>query len=690
MSRARPVRRLAAAAVIASLLSTAVVAEHGSAADAPSGFAGGSITELNPSGAWSWFEGPRAIHTDCELLVGSVSATGMIDVSTMDLSTRSTRVDHIGGPVEIDDHNSPGLVELPDGRISAAWSRHNKDRTVRNVERPASMWNWYQTPSVLATQGVTYSNLVRLAGAGVDEETDQEPAGRLYNFFRGDGYRTIFSTSDDLGRTWSTPSTLLRKQSQRPYPVYDDDGESRIDVATTEGHPREYAPGTSVYHGFIEDGAIRRSDGSVIADEDFGIAPEELTLVYERGEDERAWTLDVITPTETSPATIVLSVRDLGDDVLSHQRNRYLYATWNGDDWVVNPLAWAGDSLYEAEEFYTGGVALDPTDPTHVVLSTNVDPTTGLPLVPAVGRTVAAHELYDGFTADGGASWTFQPITVASTESNLRPVIADPGSDARSLVWLQGTYVSYRQYATRVVGIVEGTATGPCPTPLATDGAEAFAGDFDGDGLTDWLDYRPGSAPDVVHWGDGDRTVTSVNGQYRPQVRRVADGRDEIFWANPAASYRWVEQGHQFVSSAIRHAANVELLVGDFDGDGLDDVFHYRPGTESDRIYWTDGTSTPLRVNGVYRPIVGDFNGDDRDDLLWYAPGGAADYYWRFDPGHRWTSFRTGVSGQYEPAVGDIDGDGTDDVFWRRSTGGGYQWLHAVGAIPQPTSFAVG
>ncbi len=666
----------------ASILTAAIGSERGAAAQVGGdGFAGGTVEELNPSGAWSWFEGPRAMHTDCELLVGSVSTAGLIDVSTTALETGATRVDHIGGPVESDDHNSPGLTDLPDGKIAAAWSRHHQDVEIHNVERPGAMWNWYETVSVTASQRVTYSNLVRLSSEGI--------SGRLYNFFRGNGFDSIFSFSDDQGRTWSDPATLIRKYRNRPYVVFDDDGESRIDLATTEGHPREYTQGTGVFHGYVEDGFIRRSNGTVVGTVDFGVAPEELTRVYQQTADERAWTIDVTTPTVSAPATIVLSVRDLATGTADHRRNRYLYATYNGGSWVVNELAWAGDSLYPSEQYYTGGVAIDPADPTHVVVSTNVDPITGNRLPPAPGRTVAAFELFDGFTSDGGATWTFQPITGNSSESNIRPVIPDPGVAARSLVWLQGSYASYLSYTTRVMGIVEGTASGSCPPPLETDRAEAFPGDFDGDGRTDWFDYQPGSAPDVVHWGDGDRTSTAVNGRYDPQLRRGADGRDQIYWTSPGASYRWLENAHGFSTASIPHASAVELQVGDFDGDGVDDVFHYRPGTASDRIYWSDGTSTPLRVNGDYRPVVGDFTGDGFDDILWYAPGATADYYWRFLPGHRWTSHATGISGRYEPAVGDIDENGTDDIFWRRSNGGGYQWRHATGTTPRPTSVPV-
>ena len=657
---------------VAALLGSITVPAN--AQTATPGFAGGAIRELNPSGAWSWFEGPRVLHTDCELLVGSVSSRGMIEVTSASLDSSAIRIDEIGGRVEADDHNSPGLVELADRKVAAAWTRHNKDSAVRNAERPGAMWNWFDTAPVSAA-GVTYSNLADLSEEGLE--------GRLYNFFRGNGWQSLFSYSDDHGRTWSTPETLLRKYNHRPYVVFDDDGTRRIDLATTEGHPRDYSDGTGIFHGYIEGERVRRSDGTIVGTTAFGIAPEELTRVYEPAGDERAWTHDVLTPTASTPPTIVFSVRDLAPDTPTLQRNRYLYATWDGSDWNAHHLAWAGDSLYPAEEFYTGGVAIDPADPDHVVLSTNVDPTTGLPLLPAPGRSMAAHQLYDGFTTDGGASWSFVRITQDLDASSIRPVIPDPGTSARSLVWMQGDYTSYLDYDTAMMAIVEGVPAGACPPPLDSRGPTSFPGDFDGDGQTDWFDYRPGSAPDSVSWGDGDRTTHVVNGTYEPQVQRGADGRDRIVWASPTTSYAWSEDGHGFVSARVTHASDVQLISGDFDGDGVDDLFHYRAGKARDRIYWSDGTSTPLYVNGTYQPLAGDFTGDGIDDLLWYAPGAASDYYWRFEAGHSWSSIATRVGGEYVPAIGDIDQDGTDDIFWRRATGGGFHWLHQIETVPE-------
>jgi hypothetical protein len=104
----------------------------------------------------------------------------------------------------------------------------------------------------------------------------------------------------------------------------------------------------------------------------------------------------------------------------------------------------------------------------------------------------------------------------------------------------------------------------------------------------------------------------------------------------------------------------------DFDANGFDDVFWYRPGTASDAL-WRMGpngrTSVPVAVNGTYAPFTGDFDGNGYDDVFWYAPGPGADSIWYAGPGG-FTSRSLPVGGTYRPVVGDVNRNGYDDIFW--------------------------
>jgi hypothetical protein len=88
-----------------------------------------------------------------------------------------------------------------------------------------------------------------------------------------------------------------------------------------------------------------------------------------------------------------------------------------------------------------------------VFLSADVHPATGVPLVSR--RDGNRHfELFEGESADGGASWCWTALTVDSTEDNLRPVVPVWDEHHTALLWLRGRYINYRQYDLDVVGMI--------------------------------------------------------------------------------------------------------------------------------------------------------------------------------------------------------------------------------------------
>lgn len=137
-------------------------------------------------------------------------------------------------------------------------------------------------------------------------------------------------------------------------------------------------------------------------------------------------------------------------------------------------------------------------------------------------------------------------------------------------------------------------------------------------------------------------------------------------------------------------AWDAQLLAGDFDGDGVDDVFGYRPGSASDGIAWNGAPKAfrSQRVNGDYLPLVEDFDGDGDDDVFWYAAGSRPDYLWWSDGDRTFTSTPARVNGTYQPFVGDFDGNGAGDVFWYApgSTPDYVWWGGASGFSSRPTT----
>jgi len=118
-----------------------------------------------------------------------------------------------------------------------------------------------------------------------------------------------------------------------------------------------------------------------------------------------------------------------------------------------------------------------------------------------------------------------------------------------------------------------------------------------------------------------------------------------------------------------------QLLFGDFDGDGEDDVF-WANGSQW-RISWS-GTSAWETVNtsGYTNVQIGDLDGDGRDDVF-LATGSA--WYVSWAGTSPWDLINN--SSYTNVQLGDIDGDGADDVFladgrrWFYSSGGTSRWI---------------
>lgn len=112
------------------------------------------------------------------------------------------------------------------------------------------------------------------------------------------------------------------------------------------------------------------------------------------------------------------------------------------------------------------------------------------------------------------------------------------------------------------------------------------------------------------------------------------------------------------------------IALGDFDGDGISDVFSTQDGTWR----WVPGGMggwQDLNTSGVELTSLrfGDFTGDGKTDVF-----NANGSVWRVSAGgnNPWQTLRTTSDPLGDLAFGDFDGDGITDVF--RTSGGKWQW----------------
>ncbi len=669
----------------ASVALAAIAATPPSGAEAQvSPVAPPETTVLLDSGAWSWFEDERVVidAAGTRLYVSAVAdapTPGEVVVGEVDMATGARGIASLGA-AEMDDHNSAAMWESPVGEVVAAWSRHSAD-TVITTHRRRTDGSWLRLPPVTADSSrVTYNNLYSVLA--------EDGGEMLFDFYRGARFDPQAMASTDAGRTWSRLGTVLRDPADstttRPYVRYASRGD-RIDLIATEAHPG--AAATSIYHGFILGGIVHTSFGEPLGPVGSGVPVTALTRIAAPAPAAASWTVDIGYDPATGHPIAAYSTTISVDD------HRYHVARWDGATWQRQEIAFAGRALYAVESHYTGLVALDPTDGNRVVISTDVDPVTGAPLVSGTdGRR--HYELFDGRRQPNG-TYAWSPLTANSTQDNIRPVITANGSGAWALAWMRGRYTTYRDYALEIVGVVrrpDGTPVTTAPTSsrlpvvpgiaapavLPTAGVP-IAGDFDPHGADDVYLYRPGSGRDDLIIGDDGRypvhaAAPAVRGTYRPIAGDYdGDGDTDILWYAPgtAADHLWTADGDTtFTSRPLSITGSYRPVAGDYDGDGATDILWYAPGTAADHLWTANGDTTftsraTAPINGTYTPVPGDYDANGADDILWYAPGTAADHLWTANGDTTFTSRATApINGTYTPVPGDYDANGADDILW--------------------------
>ncbi|MGQ1783749.1 glycoside hydrolase family 88 protein [Saccharicrinis sp. GN24d3] len=413
------------------------------------GGGGSQHTIFMHNGGWCWYQDPRAIISNGKIVIGGLNGqNGDVNVGVYNL-----RGDSIEGRVTLhkelqpDDHNVPALYARPDGSVLAVWAKHGNEKIhYYNISTADNYLQWgerMQHNHVYGDKrGVTYMNLYHLK----DEDL-------LYNLYRdGETFNPSFITSDDNGKTWGNRTHFIAndvKGRQRPYCRYAQPDENTIGISYTDAHPRNY--GNSVYYAQYRDGAFYKVDGTKIKDlKDGPLRTSEGEKIYTGSETKEKPAGYESVP--NSGWTCAMGQDEKGNPhvgyslYLSNSDHRYRIASWDGKKWNDREIAFAGKCLYYVESSYTGLMAFDPTDPTKVYISSDVNPSTGEDLG---GR----HEIYGATIGayDDISTIKWEAITSNSKYRNIRPIVV-VGDGYKALLWLNGPWDTFVNYDVNVVG----------------------------------------------------------------------------------------------------------------------------------------------------------------------------------------------------------------------------------------------
>lgn len=423
--------------------------------------------QIAPDGAWTWFNDERSIVHEGSLFSGYVLSDGRYGVTRYDFADGKSHhaIISTAASRQRNDHNNPSLTVLPDGRLLALYSKHNMERRFYQrtslVSRPASSDDWGPEIVRPTPANNTYANTYRLTA-----ESDA-----IFNFHRSINFNPTLTISTDGGATWGESRQLLGTGtgSIRPYPRYVSNNTDRIDFIYTDGHPRNV--NNSVYHLTYRNGIFLKTDGTPVGSlADIPLnhdAGQRGSVLYpyraqpwgpNDGPDDwiptgRGWTWDIAYDDTESPVAVFQVQRDnVTGSGWEHDRIYYYYATWTGTEWRRRFIAHAGRPLYDREDDYGGGMTLDPQDPRVVYISSNAADPLALNDIDNVPlRANERYELWRGFTADGGLTFTWTQLTVDSAADNLRPIVPPAHGRTECLVWFYGTYTSYLDWNTQVV-----------------------------------------------------------------------------------------------------------------------------------------------------------------------------------------------------------------------------------------------
>jgi len=435
-------------------------------------------------GAWCWFSDPRAVYDELSglLFFGFTSSEGDIVVATYDYQTGIIDSTIIIRHLERDDHMAPSLLFLPNGRLMVFFTHHNEGFYYTTSLKSRDISAFEPVKNVDVGRMMCYTNPLMLS----------EENNRIYLFFQGGHHwKPSYVYSDDLGKSWSGPITLVAKpgasNTNRPYVKVASDGKSSIWFAFTDGHPRKEIC-NSIYYLKYEHGRLYDAAGKEIRDTaHLPVNQNMVPKVYD-GEKTgiRAWIWDIAIDQQNHPVMVYATFPE-------DSKHYYNYAYWDGTEWNNYVLGRAGSWFpryikkkedYEPEPHYSGGIYLDHNNPQVVYLSR---PHSDI------------FEIERWETKDHGRTWDHTMVTENSERDNVRPFVVRNYKDGLlpSVLWMN---LKHYSHYSDFISVIKGNKS-----------ASLFSGDITPENVTkvmqavaDWqIGHFDPPRHHPLHWTNG-------------------------------------------------------------------------------------------------------------------------------------------------------------------------------------------
>ncbi|WP_298537037.1 glycoside hydrolase family 88 protein [uncultured Algibacter sp.] len=398
---------------------------------------------ISTDGAWHWFSDPRAILLNDVIYSGWVTSNGSIMVGSYNTKSGNIKEVNISPKFNKNDHSNPSLLILPDNRIMVFFSSYNiaKNDSLKGInyaisQKPEDISKWeFQsniTQSTEVSKGYCYTNPVMLS----------EENNRIFLFWRGGDFKSVFCYSDNQGKTWSPLFTLVKSSpdtQKKPYVKIASNGTDEIHFAFTDGHPRN-EPLNSIYYLKYKKGKFFTADGSKIGSlKNLPMEYNECEMIFNGKKHYenthfgvRAWIWDIAVAKDGKPIVVYSRLPE-------ETKHQYYYAKWNGKKWAESKIADAGSAFprverkkedREREPYYSGGVHLDHENTNTVYYSKPVND---------------VFEIFKAELNEDGVTWKETSITDNSKKDNVRPFAirnAEETSKAQ-IIWMQNEYYSH-------------------------------------------------------------------------------------------------------------------------------------------------------------------------------------------------------------------------------------------------------